>query len=43
VSSQRTHYVPSTDGQRFLISTTVAEQAPTPITVVLHATARFKK
>jgi Tol biopolymer transport system component len=36
VHSQRTQYVPSFDGQRFLISTPVAEQAPTPITVVLN-------
>jgi hypothetical protein len=43
VSSQRTHYVPSNDGQRFLISTPIVEPAPTTITVVLNATAGFKK
>ena len=43
VNSNRTHYVPSSDGQRFLINTPAADQAPTPITVVLNATARFKK
>ena len=39
VHSQRTQYVPGRDGQRFLISTPVAEQAPTPITVVLNVAA----
>jgi serine/threonine protein kinase/Tol biopolymer transport system component len=44
VNSQRTHYVPSRDGQRFLISTLAAEQAPTmSITVVLNATAALRK
>jgi serine/threonine protein kinase/Tol biopolymer transport system component len=44
VSPQRTHYVPSRDGQRFLIAAPVGEQAPTmSITVVLNATAVLKK
>jgi serine/threonine protein kinase/Tol biopolymer transport system component len=43
VNSQRTHYVPSRDGQRFLISAPVADQAPTmSITVVLNATAALR-
>ena len=32
----RTHYVPSRDGQRFLINTQVADPVPVPITVVLN-------
>ena len=44
VNSQRTHYVPTGDGQRFLISAPVADQAPTmSITVVLNATAALKQ
>jgi Tol biopolymer transport system component len=43
VHSQRTQYVPSRDGQRFLISTPVAEQVPTPITVVLNWAAGLKQ
>jgi serine/threonine protein kinase len=43
VNSQRTHYVPSRDGQRFLISAPVADQAPAmSITVVLNATAALR-
>ena len=44
VLSQRTHYVPSRDGQRFLIGTPIAEKPPAmAITVVMNATAGFKK
>jgi hypothetical protein len=43
VTPLRTHYVPSRDGQRFLISAAAAEQRPiVTITVVLNATAAFK-
>jgi eukaryotic-like serine/threonine-protein kinase len=42
VTANRTHYVPSRDGQRFLVNT--AFDAPTsPITVVLNWTAMLKK
>ena len=43
VASQRTHYVPSSDGQRCLITIPSAEQAVAAITVVLNATAGFEK
>ena len=36
VTSFRTNYVPSRDGQRFLINTQDADPAPVPITVVLN-------
>jgi eukaryotic-like serine/threonine-protein kinase len=39
----RTHYVPSRDGQRFLINTLVADLPPVSITVVLNWTAGLKK
>ena len=43
VSSQRTHYVPSRDGKRFLINTPTGDAAIVPITVVLNWTAATKK
>ena len=43
VSANRTHYVPSRDGQRFLVNTQTSDPAPTPITVVLNWTAGLKK
>ena len=43
VSSQRTHYVPSRDGRRFLINTPTGDSAIVPITVVLNWTAGLKK
>jgi hypothetical protein len=42
VSEQRTHYVPSRDGQRFLINTPTGDPAMVPITVVLNWTAGLK-
>ena len=39
----RTRYVPSRDGQRFLINTQIGDPAPTPITVVLNWTEWLKK
>ena len=39
----RTHYVPSRDGQRFLINTPAGDPAMVPITVVLNWTAGLKK
>jgi len=39
----RTHYVPSRDGQRFLINTLPADQPPVSITVVLNWTTGLKK
>jgi len=36
VSSNRTHYVPSRDGKRFLINTPTGDPAMVPITVVLN-------
>jgi hypothetical protein len=38
-----THYIPSRDGQRFLINTLAADQPPVSITVVLNWTAGLKK
>jgi eukaryotic-like serine/threonine-protein kinase len=43
VSGQRTHYVPSRDGRRFLINTSTGDAAIVPITVVLNWTAALKK
>ena len=43
VSLNRTHYVPSGDGRRFLINTPTADAAIVPITVVLNWTAALKK
>ena len=43
VNSQRTHFVPSRDGRRFLINTSTGDAAIAPITVVLNWTAGLKK
>ena len=43
VNPLRTHYVPSRDGQRFLINTQAADPAPVPITVVLNWQAGLKR
>jgi eukaryotic-like serine/threonine-protein kinase len=43
VSLNRTHYVPSRDGRRFLINTPTGDSATVPITVVLNWTAALKK
>jgi Tol biopolymer transport system component/tRNA A-37 threonylcarbamoyl transferase component Bud32 len=43
VSANRTHYVPSRDGRRFLVNTQIGDPLPTPITVVLNWTAGPKK
>jgi hypothetical protein len=43
VSPQRTHYVPSRDGRRFLINTPTGDAAIVPITIVLNWTAALKK
>ena len=41
--SFRTHYVPTRDGQRFLINTLEGDPVPAPITVVLNRTTGLKK
>ena len=41
-SQNRTHYVPSRDGRRFLINTPTGDPAMVPITVVLNWTAALK-
>jgi dipeptidyl aminopeptidase/acylaminoacyl peptidase len=43
VRAFRTHYVPSGDGQRFLVNTETVAPAPTQITVVQNWTAGLKK
>jgi len=43
VSPNRTHYVPSRDGKRFLVNAQMGDPSPTPITVVLNWTAGLKK
>ena len=43
VSLNRTHYVPSRDGRRFLVNTPTGDAAIVPITVVLNWTAALKK
>ena len=39
----RSNYVPTRDGQRFLVNTQSGDGGPTPITVVLNWTAGLKK
>ncbi len=39
----RNHYVPSADGQRFLVNTIVGESTAMPVTVVLNWTAGLKR
>jgi len=36
VTAQRTHYVPTRDGRRFLVNTEIGDPEPNPITVVLN-------
>ncbi len=43
VTSRRTHYVPSRDGERFLVNTQNLDASPNPITVVLNWQAELKK
>jgi serine/threonine protein kinase len=43
VTSRRTHYVASRDGQRFLINTQSGDALPNPITVVLNWQAELQK
>jgi serine/threonine protein kinase len=43
VNAMRSNYVPTRDGQRFLINTHNRDAAPTPITVVLNWQAGLKK
>jgi Tol biopolymer transport system component len=43
ITSRRTHYVPSRDGQRFLVNTQSLDASPSPITVVLNWQAELKK
>ena len=42
VTTYRTHYVPSLDGQRFLVNAAI-DTPPSPITVVVNWTATLKK
>jgi Tol biopolymer transport system component len=43
VTSRRTHYVPSRDGERFLVNTQNLDASPNPITVVLNWQEELKK
>jgi hypothetical protein len=43
VTANRTHYVPSRDGRRFLVNTQTGDPSPNPITVVLNWQAGLKK
>jgi eukaryotic-like serine/threonine-protein kinase len=43
VTARHTHYVPSRNGQRFLINTQTGDALPNPITVVLNWQAELKK
>jgi hypothetical protein len=43
VTANRTHYVPSRDGRRFLINTQTADGSNTPITAVMNWAAGLKK
>ena len=39
VAANHTHYVPSRDGQRFLVNTQTSDPSPSPITVVVNWTS----
>ena len=43
VEPLRMHYVPTRDGQRFLVNTQIVDPTPNPITVELNWTAGLKK
>ena len=43
VHANRTHYIPSHDGRRFLINTQIEGPTPLPITVALNWTAGVKR
>jgi hypothetical protein len=43
VAPNRTHFVPSRDGQRFLINTQTSDASPTAITIVMNWAAGVKK
>jgi len=43
VTGFRMHYVPSRDGQRFLVNTQNSDAVPTPITIELNWTAGLRK
>ena len=43
VNALRMSYVPSRDGQRFLVNTQTGDPPPNPITVVLNWTTGLKK
>ena len=43
VTPNRTHFVPTRDGQRFLINTQTGDASPTAITVVMNWAAGLKK
>jgi Tol biopolymer transport system component len=43
VTANRTHYVSTRDGQRFLVNTQTSEAPPNPITVVLNWTTALNK
>jgi Tol biopolymer transport system component/predicted Ser/Thr protein kinase len=43
ITANRMHYVPSRDGQRFLVNTQSGEASPAPITVMLNWQAGLKK
>jgi WD40-like Beta Propeller Repeat len=43
ITANRNHYVPSSDGQRFLVNTQIGDAQPTPITVVLNWSAGLSR
>jgi len=43
VTSNRTHYVPTRDGRRFLVNTAATNLAPTAVTVVLNWRAALRR
>jgi serine/threonine protein kinase len=43
VTSRRTHYVPSRDGQRFLVNTQTGDLLPNPITVIFNWQTELRK
>jgi len=43
VTANHSHYVPSRDGQRFLVNTQSGDASPSPITVVVNWAAGLKK
>jgi len=43
INANRTHYVATRDGQRFLVNTQSGDAPPNPITVIVNWQAQLRK